>query len=409
VDRPPHPDGRQAIATPLAPRGLQPAGGITDPDDAGAAGLEPVVGEVTEERVSVATQWQLMWWRFRRHRLAMVATVIVAVFYFVVLFADFLAYAPPTASEAQRSLLPPQPIHWFDGGRFAPHVYGLSGQRDPITLKRVYTPDPDKKIPVRFFMPGFGYHFLGLVPASRHLVGVEGAQPEETLFLLGTDEQGRDLWSRLMYATRTSLTIGLAGVTLSLILGVLLGGMSGFYGGAIDTVIQRAIEILRSIPTIPLWMGLAAALPNHWTVLQVYFAITVIISLVGWTELARVVRGRFLSLREEEFVMAAELAGCSRTRIILSHLVPSFLSHIIAATTLAIPAMIISETSLSFLGLGLRPPAISWGVLLQQAQNIQSLAISPWLLLPSIPVILVIIAFNFMGDGLRDAADPYGH
>jgi len=227
--------------------------------------------------------------------------------------------------------------------------------------------------------------------------------------VIGTDEQGRDLWSRLMYGTRTSLTIGLLGVGMSLVLGVVLGGISGLYGGVVDTVIQRVIEILRSIPTIPLWMGLAAALPNDWTVMQVYFAITLIISLVGWTELARVVRGRFLSLREEDFVMAAELAGCSRTRIIVSHLIPSFLSHIIAATTLAIPAMIISETSLSFLGLGLRPPAISWGVLLQQAQNIQALAISPWLLAASVPVIIVILALNFMGDGLRDAADPYGH
>jgi peptide/nickel transport system permease protein len=288
-------------------------------------------------------------------------------------------------------------------------VYGLTGRRDPLTLKRVYTPDPEKKIPVHFFASGFEYHLFGFLPANRHLLGVQGARPEETLFLLGTDEQGRDLWSRLMYGTRTSLSIGLAGVALSLLLGVLLGGISGFYGGVIDTIIQRAIEILRSIPTIPLWMGLAAALPNDWSILQVYFAITVIISLIGWTELARVVRGRFLALREEEFVMAAELAGCSRTRIILSHLVPSFMSHIIAATTLAIPAMVISETSLSFLGLGLRPPAISWGVLLQQAQNVQSLAISPWLLFPAIPVILVIIAFNFMGDGLRDAADPYGH
>ncbi len=317
---------------------------------------------------------------------------------------------PPTASEAQRSLLPPQRIHWFDDGRWSPHVYGLSGQRDPVTLKRVYTPDPTKKIPVRFFARGFEYRFLGLIPADRHLLGVEGARPEETLFLLGTDEQGRDLWSRLMYGTpdvadhrpRRRGPRAWCWACCS-------GGVSGFYGGAIDTVIQRVIEIVRSIPTIPLWMGLAAALPNDWTVMQVYFAITMIISLVGWTELARVVRGRFLSLREEDFVMAAELAGCGRTRIILSHLVPSFLCHIIAATTLAIPAMIISETSLSFLGLGLRPPAISWGVLLQQAQNIQALAISPWLLISAVPVIIVILAFNFMGDGLRDAADPYGH
>jgi len=364
-------------------------------------------GSATEERVSVATQWRLMWWRFRRHRLAMIGTAVVLLFYLVVVLAEFLAYASPTASEAQRSLLPPQWIRWFDEGRLMPHVLGLRGIRDPNTLKRVYTPDPSIKIPVRFFAPGFDYRLFGVIPANRHLLGVEGTTAEESLFLLGTDEQGRDLWSRLMYGTRISLTIGLAGVGISLVLGVLLGGISGLYGGVVDTVIQRVIEILRSIPTIPLWMGLAAALPNDWTVMQVYFAITLIISLVGWTELARVVRGRFLSLREEDFVMAAELAGCSQMRIILTHLVPSFLSHIIAATTLAIPGMIISETSLSFLGLGLRPPAISWGVLLQQAQTIQALAISPWLLLPAAPVVLVILAFNFMGDGLRDAADPY--
>ncbi len=388
MDRPAHPVRGQAVG-----------------DEAEKPGA---ITSVAEERISVATQWQLMWWRFRKHRLAMVSTVVVLLFSLVVVFADFLAYADPLASEAQRSLLPPQRIHWFDGGRFAPHVFGLTGRRDPITFRRVYMPDPEQRIPVRFFVRGFEYRLFGLIPLNRHLVGVQGATVEETLFLLGTDEQGRDLWSRLMYGTQTSLTIGLAGVAMSLILGVLLGGISGLYGGIIDTVIQRVIEILRSIPTIPLWMGLAAALPNDWTIMQVYFAITVIISLIGWTELARVVRGRFLSLREEDFVMAAELAGCGRMRIIFTHLVPSFLSHIIAATTLAIPAMIISETSLSFLGLGLRPPAISWGVLLQQAQNIQALAISPWLLTPSIPVIVVILAFNFMGDGLRDAADPYG-
>ena len=369
---------------------------------------ERQIAELEEERVSVATQWQLMWWRFRRHRLAMLGTAVVLLFYAAVLFADFLAYADPGASEAQRGLLPPQRIHWMLDGRFTPHVYGLAGKRDPATFKRVYTPDPSQKVPVRFFAPGFEYRLLGVLPTTRHLIGVEGARPEDTLFLLGTDEQGRDLWSRLMYGTRTSLTIGLVGVAFSLVLGVMLGGVSGLYGGLADTVIQRVIEIVRSIPTIPLWMGLAAALPNDWTVMQVYFAITIIISLVGWTELARVVRGRFLALREEDFVTAAVLAGSSQMRIIVHHLVPSFLSHIIAATTLAIPAMIISETSLSFLGLGLRPPAISWGVLLQQAQNIQALAISPWLLVSAVPVIIVILALNFMGDGLRDAADPYG-
>ncbi len=387
---------------------------MTEPDARPVAPGKPdedaaLPASAAEERVSVATQWQLMWWRFKKHRLAMASTAVVLFFYLLVIFADFLAYADPLASEAQRSLLPPQRIYWFDQGRFAPHVYGLTGMRDPTTFKRVYTPDPDKKIPIVFFAQGFQYYCLGLIPMNLHLLGVRDGTPEEMLFILGTDEQGRDLWSRLMYGTRTSLTIGLVGVALSLVLGVFLGGISGLYGGLLDTVIQRVIEILRSIPTIPLWMGLAAALPNDWSINQIYFAITLIISLIGWTELARVVRGRFLSLRQEDFVMAAELCGCGRLRIIFTHLVPSFLSHIIAATTLAIPAMIISETSLSFLGLGLRPPAMSWGVLLQQAQNIQALAISPWLLIPSIPVTIVILAFNFMGDGLRDAADPYGH
>ena len=369
---------------------------------------EEFVTTQAEEQIAVATQWQLMWWRFRKHHLAMAGTITLIIFYLVALTAEFLAYVDPDASEAQRSLMAPQPIHWMDNGRFSPYVNGLTGTRDLKTFKRVYTPDPDLKFPVRFFTKGFEYKWLGFIPTDIHLIGVEGAPAEETLFLLGTDMQGRDLWSRLVYATRTSLVIGLASVALSLVLGVVLGGISGYYGGMIDTVIQRVIEILRSIPTIPLWMGLAAALPTTWSVNQIYFAITIIISLLGWTELARVVRGRFLSLREEDFVMAARLSGCSRARIIFRHMVPSFLSHIIASTTLALPAMIISETSLSFLGLGLRPPAISWGVLLQDGQNIQSLAISPWLLIPAIPVIIAVLAFNFVGDGLRDAADPYG-
>jgi peptide/nickel transport system permease protein len=361
-----------------------------------------------EEQIAVATQWQLMWWRFRKHKLAMAGTFALILFYLVALMADFLAYSDPDASEAQRSLMLPQSIHWTDNGKFSPYVYGIKGTRDPKTFKRVYVIDPETKIPVRFLGNGFEYKWLGFIPSDIHLIGVERAKADETLFIMGTDVQGRDLWSRLMYGTRTSLVIGLVSVALSLFLGVLLGGISGYYSGVLDTVIQRIIEILRSIPTIPLWMGLAAALPGTWSVSQIYFAITIIISLLGWTELARVVRGRFLSLREEDFVMAARLAGCSRMRIILRHMVPSFLSHIIAATTLALPAMIISETSLSFLGLGLRPPAISWGVLLQDAQNIQALAISPWLLIPVIPVIVAVLSFNFVGDGLRDAADPYG-
>lgn len=367
-----------------------------------------VAAEAAEERISVATQRQLMWWRFKKHRLAMIAAAIVLVFYGVVILGGFLAYADPEASEATRGLIAPQPIHWLDESGFHPYVYGLSGKRDPTTFKRVYVPDETRHLPLTVFAQGFPYKLFGLIPLDRHLIGIEGGRAEDGLFLLGTDLEGRDMWSRLMYGTQTSLTIGLLSVGVSLVLGVILGGVSGFYGGWIDTVIQRVIEILRSVPTIPLWMGLAAAMPRDWDVYKVYFAITVIISLIGWTELARVVRGRFLSLRNEDFVTAADLAGCSQRRIIFVHLVPLFASHIIAATTLALPAMIISETSLSFLGLGLRAPAISWGVLLQQAQNVQTLAISPWLLLPAAPVVIVILAFNFLGDGLRDAADPYG-
>ncbi|MEP7183091.1 MAG: ABC transporter permease [Betaproteobacteria bacterium] len=367
----------------------------------------PETRSLAEQRIAVATQWQLMWWRFRKHKLAVGGTLVLVAFYLVALFADFFAYVDPQESDAQRSLMAPQSIHWIDNGSFAPYVYALKGTRDPMTFKRVYVPDTSTKIPVRLFGKGDSYSLLGFIPMERHLFTVEGAKAAESLFLMGTDMQGRDLWSRLMYATRTSMTIGLVSVALSLVLGVVLGGISGYFGGLIDTVIQRIIEILRSIPTIPLWMGLAAAVPNDWDIIEIYFAITIIISLIGWTELARVVRGRFISLKEEDFVMAAELVGCSKSRIIFRHMVPSFISHIIAATTLAVPAIIISETSLSFLGLGLRPPAISWGVLLQDAQNIQALVISPWLLIPSVAVIVAVLAFNFMGDGVRDAADPY--
>jgi peptide/nickel transport system permease protein len=360
------------------------------------------------ERISVATQWQLMWWRFRRHRLAMVSAVVLILFYVLVLFADFFAYTDPTKDNADLLLLSPQPIHWFDQGTFSPHVFAVTGKRDPKTFKKVYQPDPTQKVTVKFFAEGYEYKLLGLFPTTRHLLGVEGAKVEESLFLLGTDNLGRDVFSRLMVATRLSLTIGLAGVALSLFLGVLLGGLSGLYGGIVDNIIQRFIEIVRSVPTIPLWMALAAAVPTDWPIERVYFVIVLILGVIGWTTLARVVRGRFLALRSEDFVTAAELAGAGQLRIIFRHMVPSFLSHIIAATSLALPAMIIAETALSFLGLGLRPPAISWGVLLKDAQNIQAVAISPWLLLPAIPVIIAVLAFNFLGDGLRDAADPYG-
>lgn len=373
-----------------------------------AAGLSGVGGIAAEERLSVASQRQLIWWRFRKHRLAMVSGVVILLFYLSALGADFLATADPERSDARLNLMPPQRVYFFANGQWFPHVCAISGGRDLMTFKKVYQSDCNSKIPLQLFSKGYSYKFLGFIRTDIHLLGVGGGfKTEETLFLLGTDVQGRDLWSRLMLGTRVSLSIGLVGVGLSLALGIVLGGFSGYYGGYIDTVIQRLIEIVRAVPTIPLWMGLAAALPRNWSVLQVYFAITLIIALFAWTDLARVVRGRFLALREEDFVAAARLAGAKPWRVIFAHMLPSFYSHIIAAVTLAIPAMIVSETSLSFLGLGLRPPAISWGTLLQSAQNIQSVATTPWLLLPAIPVIVAILAFNFFGDGLRDAADPY--
>jgi peptide/nickel transport system permease protein len=363
-----------------------------------------------EDKLSVASQRQLIWWRFRRHKIAVGATIVVALFYLVALGAEFLATNDPRDTfPSQRGLIPPQPLYLLDGWSWRPHVCAVSGGRDQETFRMVYARDCSEKIDVQFFGRGFEYRFLGFIPSDRHLIAVRDPdkRAEDHIFLLGTDTQGRDLYSRLIYGTRISLSIGLLGVLLSLFVGSVLGGISGYAGGIIDMIIQRTIEIIRSIPSIPLWMGLAAALPRDWSVLQTYFAITIILSLFAWTDLARVVRGRFLSLREEDFVTAAITAGAGPRRIIFRHMLPSFYSHIIASATLSIPFMIIAETALSFLGLGLRPPAISWGVLLQATQNVQAIAHTPWLMIPAIPVIVVILALNFMGDGLRDAADPY--
>ena len=364
-----------------------------------------------EERIFVATQWQLMWWRFRRHKLAMVSAAVLAIFYMFAIGAEFLSSANPEISYVDVAYLRPQTIHWFDGGRFSPHVEGVTGSRDPKTFKLVYETHPDVKIPVSFLVRGWEYKFLGLIKTDRHLIGIEGGEEGEYAraapFVLGTDILGRDMYSRIITGTRISLSIGLVGVAISFVLGIVLGGLSGYYGGWADNVIQRIIEITRSIPTIPLWVALAASVPRDWSIVQIYLAITLILSLVAWTELGRVVRGRFLAMREEDFIMAARIAGASDLRVIFRHMVPSFTSHIIAAATLAVPFMIISETALSFLGLGLRPPAISWGVLLQAAQNVQSVAIYPWLMVPAFLVVIAVLAYNFFGDGLRDAADPY--
>ncbi len=357
----------------------------------------------------VASQWQLMWLKFRRHRLAVVCGVIVLLLYGVAAFAEFLAPYNPETQNARNAYHPPTLVHFIDAeGRFhlRPFVYGSVSKRNLTTLELEFAEDTRTIHPIQFLVKGEPYLLWGLVPLERRLFGIDDQNVH--FFVLGADRQGRDLFSRIIHGTRISMSIGLIGVAMSFIIGIIVGGVSGFYGGFIDIVIQRVIEFVRSMPTIPLWLGLAAALPADWSVLKVYLAITVILSLIGWTSLAQVVRGRCLALREEDFVMAARLCGSSQSKIIFRHMVPSFMSHIIAALTLAVPEMIIAETALSFLGLGLRYPAISWGVLLQEAQNLRSVALAPWLLAPGAFVVVAVLALNFFGDGLRDAADPYG-
>lgn len=368
------------------------------------------VAEIMPKKARRESQLALMWRRFRQHQLAVVSLWIVVAFYLVAAMAEFLAPTDPSAYSARYTYAPPQGINFFvndeNGWRFEPHVNGYKSEIDPAAMRRTFVIDPEEIIPVRFFAPSDPYRLAGFIPMSVKLIGVEN--PRDPFYILGADRLGRDLLSRLIHGTRISLSIGLAGVTLSLFFGIIIGGFAGYYGGIFDSAVMRVIEFIRSMPTIPLWLGLAAALPKDWSALQTYFAITIILSLIGWTELARVVRGRFLSLRTEDFVTAAQLDGASDWRIITRHMVPSFTSHIIAAATLAIPGMILAETALSFLGLGLQPPIVSWGTLLQEAQNIRTLATAPWLLTPGICVVVVILALNFFGDGLRDAADPHG-
>ncbi|MGA0767059.1 MAG: ABC transporter permease [bacterium] len=362
---------------------------------------------VKDEAFDVAPNWKLVWWRFKKHRLALVSAFVLFGIILIALFPDFFSIQDPNKSSARESFMPPQGISFFHDGSFQVHVKPLKGKRNPTTLKMEWGVDEKRILPLRFFTSGYEYEVIGLFKTELHFFGIEKPSARNSFHLLGTDRLGRDQWSRLMHGTRVSLSIGLVAVGLSILLGILLGGISGYYGGWPDLVIQRLIEILQSLPPIPIWMALTAALPRDWTVEQTYFAITLILSLLGWTTLGREVRGRFLSLREEDFVMAAKLSGCSQSRIIFRHMLPTFTSHIIATSTLAIPVMIINETFLSFLGLGLRPPAISWGVLLQEAQNLQSIALAPWLLLPGLAVIFTVLALNILGDGLRDAADPY--
>ena len=358
-----------------------------------------------ENRYFTATQSQLVRREFKKHKLALISCVILLILYVTAIFCEFFSPHGPFERDRRYVNAPPQLIRLFDEDGFArPFVYGYEQKLDMETLTRNYVINKDRKNTIRFFVRGVDYELFGIFKTNWHLFGVDAGEP---LYLLGTDPLGRDMLSRILHASRVSLFIGLIGVALSFLLGATLGALAGYYGGVLDLIIERLIEFLRSIPTIPLWMGLSAALPSSWSALQVYFGITIIISLLGWTSQARVVRGKFLELREEEFIMAARLSGTSNLKIIASHMIPGFMSYLIVSATLSVPYMILAETVLSFLGLGLRPPTISWGVLLQSAQNVQTVALSPWQLLPVVFVVLTVLAFNFVGDGLRDAADPY--
>ena len=367
------------------------------------ASIEKLTAE--QENYYLASQWKLMWWKLKRHRLALICGVILALNYVSVLFSEIIAPYELHTRNTEYIYSPPQSVHLFHDGEFiGPFVYGRDYELDMEILRRNYPERKDDVQPLRFFCEGDDYKFWGLFEANFHLV----CPPDNgTFFLLGTDRLGRDVFSRITYGARISLTIGLVGIVISFLFGIIIGGLAGYYGGWVDVTVQRFIEIIRSFPELPLWMALSAVPPVNWSPILIFFGITVILALLDWTGLARAVRSKLLALREEDYCSAAELMGAKPSRIIGRHLLPGFMSHLIASATLSIPAMILGETALSFLGLGLRPPVTSWGVLLNEAQNINVVALYPWLMFPVVPVVLIILAFNFFGDGLRDAADPY--
>jgi peptide/nickel transport system permease protein len=358
----------------------------------------------TADKRYMVSQWRLIGRRFVRNKAALIGGTVIFLFYLMALFANFLA--PYSADDGTQFLFaPPQGIHLLHDGTVQPYVYGIKVTIRPSDLRKIYTVDTSKVVPIHFFVHGDSYQLLGIIPTDVHLFGTDA--PNTPVLLLGSDRQGRDMLSRIVIGSQISLTVGLLGVFLSLVFGTIIGVASGYYGGLFDDVVQRVIELIRSFPTIPLWMGLSAALPPHWPPLLTYFGITIILSFIGWTWLARQLRGKVLALRQEEYIVASELAGANSLWIIFRHLIPATLSHIIVIATLALPNMILAETALSFLGLGIRPPLTSWGVLLQEAQNVETLANYPWLLSPLFFIAVAVLAFNFLGDGLRDASDPY--
>jgi peptide/nickel transport system permease protein len=370
---------------------------------------KPVIDEAQEEEAFFrAGQWQLVWWKFKRHKLAQIAMVVLGILYSIAIFAEFLAPHQPLNRYKDFAASPPSKIRIrdVDGNFHWPFIYATVRERDPVTFRPFYAEDTSRRYPVKLFAHGDEYNLWGLIKSDVHLFGTE-ANDVAPLFVLGADSIGRDVLSRIFFGGRISLSVGLVGVFLSFFLGLVLGGISGYYGGVVDEVIQRIVEVLFALPAIPLWMALAAALPQDWPQLRIYFYTTIILATLTWTQLARVVRGRLLSMREEDFVMAAKLDGESELRIIARYMLPGFMSYIIVALTLSIPTMIIGETSLSFLGIGLKSPTVSWGVMLNEAQDIMVVAQLPWVLWPVVFVVVAVLMFNFLGDGLRDAADPY--
>ena len=366
-------------------------------------------GTVGATRTQFLTPRQLMSIRFRRNKMAVFAMWFLGFLYLAVLFAPIIGPYDKSHRFTKHLYLPPREIHirGEDGSWQRPFVYAVKIETNKETFTRDFVEDRSQQYPIQFFVKGDPYKLWGLWKMDFHLYGVENAEEVGPIFLLGGDKFGRDLFGRVLYGGRISLTIGLVGVSISLFIGLLLGGLSGLYGGVVDNLIQRLIEFIRSIPTVPLWMGLAAALPADWPQLRIYFGITLILSFISWTSLARVVRGKFLSLRDEDFVLAAQSAGANQWYLIWQHLVPSFMSYVLVDATLAVPGMIIGETALSFLGLGLVSPTVSWGVMLKDAQQLVEIAIHPWILWPAMFVVATVLALNFIGDGLRDAADPY--